>query len=148
MSGSVRNAVVSATLRCTLGSTLASRKRRTSSRKARSSRAIVRSMARSSLNRRFDEQTLSREVRIRNHAGIAMEMVARAAEEDFISDQAFDIAADRQLVRRADRAVKLDRLLAHGARRAPDFCLGAGAGTRTPLGRAIEAERREEARSA
>ena len=61
--------------------------------------------------------------------------------------QAFGVAAERQLVGRADGAVELDRVLMDEARAAADLGLGAGDGAGAQRRGAVEAERREQART-
>src|SRR3954453_16061595 len=94
---------------------------------------------------RCRQQTGGRDLRIGDHGAVAAQMLAGRAEQELIDEQALGVAAERQLIGRADGPVELDRLLMHGTRTAADLGFGAGDRPGAQRRRAVEAERGEQA---
>src|SRR5262245_21340087 len=90
-----------------------------------------------------DQHAGRRRPRVGDDGAVAAEMLARRAEQGFISDEALGVAAERQFAGGADGAVELDRLLVHEARAAPDLGFGAVDGARAHIRRPVEAQGRE-----
>ena len=112
------NAVVRSMARPMSCTTLSARKRRTSSRKARSSGLSKRSKA--FLLRH--QQAGGRDLRIGDNGAVAAQMLARRTEQEFVRDQAFGVTAERQFIG-TDGAVELDRVLMDEAAQRPILAL-------------------------